>query len=476
MEKYIVISSFHNLAALLHDGYLYELIINNSGYHLGSIYLGSVARIFPNLKAIFVIIQMNRRNKNGFISIHDLNYLRNKNYLSISKIVLVRQRIHVQVIKEAFLAKSPRLTTNITMPGRYILYSPMSKVISISRQIVVLEHKEYFKSLALLMRPFSSGGIFFKYNAHEVDSSRIFQEWETLKTRWQVLLKISNQKIHLESCLLYQDSNFLKKIIRDVYNSQVQSIFVDSSQCSKKLRFYLKHWQCDQFNPNSKIYVVATQLLHNFKIQSAMLQAFKLRVDLIPTGCIFIETFEALTVIDVNSGISEKQKYPVKLIPILNCSAAKEIAYQIKMRNIAGVIIIDFIDMQSKKDQLELLRYLHRLFRFDKAHTQIVQFSELGLVEITRKRTEKNISEFLQSHQVFFSSLDSTLSLKGIKNNNFIKSYIQKRLALYQASQKFTHFNNVVRSKFFLRMERIQYRKKKLFFNTFLQKSTYKIY
>ena len=475
MEKNIIISSLNNLAVVLHDGYLYEFIINDPTYQVGNIYMGSVARVFPTIKAIFVAIQINRKSKNGFIHANDLFALRSKKNSTLSTIVVIKQKLCVQIIKEAFFGKNPRLTVNITIPGRYIIISPSNKAICISRKISDLDEKSYLKSLALLLRPISSGGIFFRKHAGRIDSSIILDEWKTLKLRWNLILKIINQNLEYQSFLVYQDSDILKRVVRDFYHLQIGSIFIDSQQSVKRLKSYLQRWSCLLLNPKLNILIVQKQLLEYFKIYSAIAQASSFRVELIPSGYIFIETFEALTIIDVNSGIFDKQKYPLDLILILNCSAAKEIAYQIKTRNIAGVIVIDFIDMISKKDQLELLRYLHKLFKFDKVQTQVVQFSELGLVEITRKRIGKSILELLANSRFNFSKLYFSPS--------FLTSVDSKILPANQSSYLSARSNlNTVRSymcttnyALVLDSTIIQYTKKKYHLNRIIQETKIEI-
>nr|YP_010336666.1 ribonuclease E [Rhodospora sordida]UNJ15072.1 ribonuclease E [Rhodospora sordida] len=475
MEKHIIISSVNNLAAILHEGYLYEFIMNNPLHQLGNIYIGKVARVFPTIKAIFVTIQINRKYKNGFIHNNDLSGIKNRRDASLPNIVVLKQKLCVQIIKEAFFGKNPRLTVNISIPGRYVIFSPINKIVCISRKISRVAEKEYLKSLALLLYPLSSGGIFFKYHSSQVSSYLIIEEWKTLKFRWAIILKIINQKTHLHSFLLYQDSDILKKVIRDFYHIQVHSIWVDIPLNIKKLRFYLKHWHCFILNPNLNISLISNHLFNNFRLYSAIAQASTSRVELLPAGYIFIENFEALTVIDVNSGIFDKYKYPSSVVLTLNCYAAKEIAYQIKTRNISGIIVIDFIDMRSRKDQLELLRYLQKLFRLDLIPTQVVQFSELGLVEVTRKRSGKNISELLNNYQMYFS-LAKTFSyfcssIKDISSSCSSSSYLFSRLSLSSMNISLNYFKEIKKSNLFLTKKRIQYSKKIYILNFFLQQT-----
>nr|YP_009296820.1 ribonuclease E [Bangiopsis subsimplex]AOM66163.1 ribonuclease E [Bangiopsis subsimplex]ARO90477.1 ribonuclease E [Bangiopsis subsimplex] len=472
MEKNIIISSLNNLAAILHDGYLHELILSDCTYQLGNIYLGSVNKIFPKVRAIFITVQINRKYKNGFLHVNDLLKLRNGKRFFLNTTVVFKQKLYVQVIKEAFFGKNPRVTTNITLAGRYIVFSPLNKVLCISRKIEDIKEKEYLKSLGLLLTPFSSGGIFFRQYANKVSNSMLIEEWKILKLRWQIILRSINYNLNIQYSLLYKDSDILKKVIRDFYNLEICSIFVDHLNIEKKINSYLKYWYKYNVYSSPHIYIISRYFLEIFKLHSILSQISSFRIELIPAGYIFIETFEAFTFIDVNSGIFDKQKYPVSLILALNCSAAKEIAYQIKIRNISGIIIIDFIDMNSKKDQLELLRYLHKLFNNDTVLTQVVQFSELGLVEITRKRGGKSMFEILLNYQTNFIFCELNMlsaSIKYIEKVFTKSSYLCAKFHLFSTINTLNLFKRIPHESVIFSHRCIQYNNKKIFLNTVIQ-------
>lgn len=479
MEKSIVISSLNNLAAILHNEYLYELIVNDHNYQLGNIYMGTVNKVYPTVKAIFVTIQINRKYKNGFIHANDLRISKSQKSYYQNTIIVFKQKLYVQIVKEAFFGKSPRLSINITLAGRYIVFSPLNKIVCISRKIVSLNQKEYLKALALILLPLSSGGMFFRRNASKISTVVILEEWKLLRLRWILLVKYINCNSHLQTCFIYQDVDLLKRVIRDFYQAQIKYIFVDSLNSFQKLDTYLHFWKCFHTKKFPKTYIVSSYFSETFKLHSALSQISSVRVELIPTGYIFIESFEALTVIDVNSGFLDKYKHPLSLVLSLNCCAAKEIAYQIKTRNISGIIIIDFVDMNSKKDQLELLRYLHKLFKLDKTLTQLVQFSELGLVEITRERTNKNIFEILLNNQVssFSSKSYNKLfqSLNSVKIPTLSTSSLTVQNSLNLNDIKQDSFKNKVIEKASFLNKRLQYSKKKYFLNILTQKNIFYI-
>nr|YP_010336470.1 ribonuclease E [Goniotrichopsis reniformis]UNJ14876.1 ribonuclease E [Goniotrichopsis reniformis] len=475
MEKHIIISSLHNLAAILHDGYLYRFIINDPTYQLGNVYLGTIERVFPAMKALFVTIQINRKYKNGFIHINDLLSSRNCKNTTFTIIVMFKQKLYVQIIKEAFFGKNPRLTTSINIPGRYIVFSPSNQIICISRKISNPLEKEHLKSLALLLRPLFLGGIFFKSVASKVNEDIVIQEWKNLKARWIVILKLINSNTKISALLLYKDLDLIKKIIRDIYTNKIRAIFIDSHRSKYKIYSYLEYWSDLILNPSIRIYYLSNLFLNSYRFYFLIAQALQCRVQTIPTGYIFIENFEALTFIDVNSGILEKYRYPSDLTLSLNCLAAKEIAYQINIRNISGIIIIDFINMISKREESELIKYLYRLFKNDNNFPQIVQFSKLGLVEITRKRIGKNLLELLNSYQPFFL-LPRQLSFQNQhfkhtleSSNNLFAFYLLSKIQLNCTYNYSSHLRVISKSNLFFNNKHIQYNKTKFFVNTILQ-------
>jgi len=252
-----------------------------------------------------------------------------------------------------------------------------------------------------------------------VSEDVVIQELTYLKKQWSFIQKIACTA--LAPKLIYSDNNLAYKIIRDFYNLNTSSIFVDTPSVLSSVKRHLSHWFCLPSSDSCtlSVYDNIDTIFENHGITSVFHKALYNKVELPLGSYIFIDTVEALTIIDVNSGGFNKSLTSKESILQINIEAAKEIAYQLKIRNIAGLILVDFIDMHSVNDQIQLLKHLQRCLESDSASPQIVQLSELGLVELTRRRSAKSFQE------VFFKLLEVSTQEKR-KNLKFSKIFQSK--------------------------------------------------
>nr|YP_010337464.1 ribonuclease E [Pulvinaster venetus]UNJ17049.1 ribonuclease E [Pulvinaster venetus] len=396
MKKKIILSDLYNIAAIILDNKIQEFLFANTKHQVNNIYIGVVNKVFPSINAAFVDID--HVSKSGFIHFSDLNNIRRRyNNINlpndlITNILTNEQKLLVQIIKESTANKGPRLTTNISLIGRYIILMPFNKNISISRRIQNAHERHYLKSLGILIKPVAMG-LSFRSSIVGVSEDVILAELKYLKKQWLFIQKLAITCTPPK--LLYNDYDLSKRIVRDFYENQITTIVLDSKKSFYTIHKYLSFWKCHlkdmkfsvQFCNDTKI------LLDSHAISYTLFNALKKKVDLPLGGYIIIENLEALTVVDVNSGAFDRSDNSKDTIYKINLNAAKEIAYQLRIRNIAGLIIVDFIDMQSQREQLHLLEYFCKYLSFDSIKSQIVQLSELGLVELTRKRRGKSLHE-----------------------------------------------------------------------------------
>nr|YP_009589056.1 ribonuclease E [Corallina ferreyrae]QBL75572.1 ribonuclease E [Corallina ferreyrae] len=421
MIKKIVISRFNNIAAILQHSKTQEIISVNHDYQINDIYLGSVNKIFTSINAAFINLGLDK--KSGFIHMNDIKSLKkNHSFTRISEILSINQLILVQIIKEPTLNKGPRLTANINLFGRYIVLMPFCNTINISRKIYDQNERSYLQALAILLKP-ATMGLLIRSSASGVNEEVLLEDFRFLKQQWYFIQKLAIT-MHIPS-LLYRDEDLIKKIVRDCYKDNIRAIITDSENSLKQVRYYLNKWRC--ISPSSnlklKLYKYPESVLDKFSINTTILNSLKPKVNLAIGGYLFIETYEALTVIDVNSGSFNKTDNSKETVLRTNCYAATEIAYQLKVRNINGVIIIDFIDMESHRDQLQLLEHFTRVLSFDNAKPQIIQLSKLGLVELTRRRRGQSLFELFHSkNNKYFTSLNPSLSINkdNLKKNTII--------------------------------------------------------
>ena len=386
MPQQIVIAEQLRIAAVLTDERVDELIVAQGRYQIGDVYLGTVENVLPGIDAAFVNI--GESEKNGFIHVTDLGPLRlKKGSAGITELLEPRQKVLVQVMKEPTGTKGPRLTGNLALPGRYLVLQPHGQGVNISRRISSEAERNRLRALGVLIKP-PGAGLLIRTEADGIAEDQLIDDLESLLRQWEAIQQAAETAA--PPVLLNRDEDFINRILRDHTSPDLVRVVVDEPAAVARVSSFLGA-EAD------KVLVEAhsepSELLEHFKVNAAIRDALKPRVDLPSGGYVIIEPTEALTVIDVNSGSFTRSANARETVLWTNCEAAIEIARQLKLRNIGGVIIIDFIDMDSRRDQLQLLEHFTTAVRDDAARPQIAQLTELGLVELTRKRQGQNIYE-----------------------------------------------------------------------------------
>ena len=386
MPQQIVIAEQLRIAAVLTDDRVDELIVAQGRYQIGDVYLGTVENVLPGIDAAFVNI--GESEKNGFIHVTDLGPLRlKKGSAGITELLEPRQKVLVQVMKEPTGTKGPRLTGNLALPGRYLVLQPHGQGVNISRRISSEAERNRLRALGVLIKP-PGAGLLIRTEADGIAEDQLIDDLESLLRQWEAIQQAAETAA--PPVLLNRDEDFINRILRDHTSPDLVRVVVDEPAAVARVSSFLGA-EAD------KVLVEAhsepSELLEHFKVNAAIRDALKPRVDLPSGGYVIIEPTEALTVIDVNSGSFTRSANARETVLWTNCEAAIEIARQLKLRNIGGVIIIDFIDMDSRRDQLQLLEHFTTAVRDDAARPQIAQLTELGLVELTRKRQGQNIYE-----------------------------------------------------------------------------------
>ena len=391
MPKQIVIAEQNRIAAVFSEDQIQELIVATGSHQVSDIYLGTVENVLPGIDAAFVNIGDSERN--GFMHVTDLGPLKLKRSAgSITELVVPQQKVLVQIMKEPTGNKGPRLTGNISLPGRYLVLMPSGRGVNLSRRIRSESERNRLRALAILIKP-AGMGLLVRTEAEGISENAIIEDLETLQKQWE---SIQQQALNTRPpALLNRDDDFIQRVLRDAYNADVNRIVTDSSTGMKRVKQHLANWSDGQVPAGVLIdhHRERIPILEYFRVNAAIREALKPRVDLPSGGYIIIERTEALTVIDVNSGSFTRSATARETVLWTNCEAAAEIARQLRLRNIAGVIVVDFIDMDSRRDKLQVLEHFTKALRSDKARPQISQLSELGLVELTRKRQGQNIYE-----------------------------------------------------------------------------------
>ncbi len=404
MKREILISGTarETRVAILEDDRLVELLIDRPEMRrsVGNIYRGKVEAVLPGIQAAFVDIGL---EKSAFLHASDLiepdeddedddeeggRGGRRAKLPNIQDQVTRGETILVQVTKEPISTKGPRVTTQISLPGRFLVYLPYASKIGVSRKIASREERARLREIVGKHLPKDAGGVIVRTVAEDVTDEQIRREMKSLLALWK---KIKRKATFVRPpALVQREASLTSGIIRDLFSEKVDKLYVDSKQLYDEIRHYLE--QVDpELLERATTYEGPVPLFDKFEIEAEIANLYKRRVDLPSGGYVIIEPTEALVSIDVNTGRYTGKKDPEKTILKTNMDAAREIARQLRLRDIGGIIVIDFIDMETQSNRDKVLHELRSALGRDRARTRAFQISDLGLIEMTRQRVRPSL-------------------------------------------------------------------------------------
>ena len=308
---------------------------------------------------------------------------------NIAEILKKGQTLPVQVTKEPISTKGCRVTAQISLPGRFLVYMPYASKVGVSRKIESREQRAKLREMVGKLLPKDAGGVIVRTVAEGVTEEHFRREIDALLARWR---RINRKKtfVRRAPALLERETSLTRGLIRDVFSSKVDALWVDSRELYNEIEQYLS--QVDpELMSRVHLYSEATPLFDKFDIEAEIRDLFKARCELPTGGSLVIQPTEALVSIDVNTGRYTGKKDPEKTILRTNIEAAREIARQIRLRDIGGIIVCDFIDMESRGNRDKVLQELRTHLGRDRARTKALAVSELGLVEMTRQRVRPSL-------------------------------------------------------------------------------------
>src|SRR4051812_29467740 len=308
---------------------------------------------------------------------------------NIQDILKKGQNLPVQVTKEPIGSKGCRVTAQISLPGRFLVYMPYASKVGVSRKIESREQRAKLREMVSKLLPKDSGGVIVRTVAEGVTEDHFRREIESLTGLWK---KINRKKsfVRKAPALLQRETSLTRGIIRDLFSAKVDALYVDMKELYNEIEQYLQQIDPDLMS-RVHLYTDATPLFDKFDIESEIRDLFKARVELPTGGSLVIQPTEALISIDVNTGRYTGKKDPEKTILRTNIEAAREIARQIRLRDIGGIIVCDFIDMETRSNRDKVLQELRTHLGRDRARTKALAVSELGLVEMTRQRVRPSL-------------------------------------------------------------------------------------
>ena len=406
--------------ALVENGVVAELYIERkTGQELmGNIYRGRVVRVLPGMQAAFVDIGQERT---AFLYVSDVH----RDMLNIDSVMMKKltgesgsqetgreetdgekdqekpaniedmlregQNIMVQVAKEPLGTKGARLTSYISLPGRHLVLLPTVNHIGISRRIEDIAERERLKNIIMDIRPDKSGFI-VRTVSEGADSNKLKSEMDFMQKLWKDIK--NRMSASTEPGLLYMDLSVSLRAVRDLFTREVDRLIIDDEHEYEKLMEFI-----DKFAPalrySIELYNGDDPIFDSYGIEMEISRALDNIIWLKSGGYIVMEMTEALTSIDVNTGSYVGKRNLEETILKTNLEAVKELAYQLRLRNIGGLIVIDFIDMEKPENRQRVFTALTEALSKDKAKTNVLPMSELGLIEMTRKRTRENLGRFL---------------------------------------------------------------------------------
>jgi ribonuclease G len=415
----ILISSdpWENRVAIMEDGVLAELYIEREEKVIGSIYKGKVQNVLPGMGAAFVDIGLGR---NAFLYVDDINkqplnigdveVTHGHSGFTISEKVKRGDDVLVQIVKEPRGLKGARISTNVSLPGRYLILMPTGKYSGVSRKIESADERNRLKAIMKRIRPEGMATV-VRTAAAGVSEAELIADLGVLIRMWHGILE--TYKRAASPSLLHRDMNLVYKAARDFVTADVDKVLIDDEHEYRKVREFLQLLG-PQYLDRVQHYNHGRNLFDDYKITEELQRLMKPKINLPSGGSIVIETTEALTVIDVNSGKFTGGKNLEDTIVRTNIEAASEIARQVRLRDIGGIIVVDFIDMSSESSRSKVIKALEDGLRRDRTRATIQSFSNLGLLEFTRKRIGKDLGAQLRGTCPTCSGLGSVMSPQSV--------------------------------------------------------------
>lgn len=378
--------------AIMEQGVVQELHVERTSSLglVGNVYKGTVCRVLPGMQSAFVEIGLSRA---AFLHVADILEYENNAEKPIQELLHEGQTIMVQVIKEPIGSKGARLTTQISIAGRFLVYLPQQEHIGVSQRIEEEAEREALKSrLQALLPEKNEGGYIIRTLADTATDDELRADLEYLHKVWGNIQASSREAP--KASLIYQDLNLPLKVLRDVVCADTERILVDSRETTQRMRDFAKSYAGNVLGCIEH-YVGDRPLFDLYGVEQEIERALSRKVELKSGGYLIFDQTEALTTVDVNTGGFVGGRTLADTIFKTNLEAAQAIARQLRLRNLGGIIILDFIDMDEIAHREAVLEELRKAVEKDRVRTSIHGFSGLGLVEMTRKRTRESLAHIL---------------------------------------------------------------------------------
>lgn len=428
MEKQIVINYTQNEVriAVLEDRELVELLIEReeSRRTVGDIYLGRVTAVIPGIQAAFVDIGQQRA---AFLHVSDVatgsidpelledediefTSRRRKEFPPIESLLKKGQEILVQVRKESIGTKGPRISSQLSLPGRYAVLMPDLDHIGISKKIENRRERHRLRGIVRRYRP-KGAAIIVRTAGIGVSSNQVKGDIKYLEKLWKEIRKKSERAS--PPALVHEDVDLTIFALRDIFSEDVDEIIIDNKDEYERLRAYLRSF-ATHLASRVKFYRKKVQIFDDFEIEGEIEKTLERKIWLKKGGYIIIEHTEALVSIDVNTGRFTGKRDQEETILETNLIAAREIVRQLRLRDIGGIIVVDFIDMEKEENRRKVYSEFRHALRKDRSRARVSPISDLGLVEVSRKRVRPSLLHFYSDECPYCTGSGKVLSMESM--------------------------------------------------------------
>ncbi|MCZ6603364.1 MAG: Rne/Rng family ribonuclease [Planctomycetota bacterium] len=373
--------------AIMHGSTLEELYVERKaeGKHLGNIYKGRVVNIEPSIQAAFIDFGA---RVNGFLHVSDLMPADSRNGRSskrteIQSILRRNQEVLVQVTKDAIGTKGPALTTYVSIPGRYLVLMPSLNKCGVSRKITDEDTRRRLKKMLQDLKPPADMGFIIRTAGIDRTKKDLERDLDYLLRLWKAVeRRVAEEKA---PATIYQESDLIIRTIRDIFDPEIGEILIDTPEATQKARDFMSA-VAPRYRSRVKLYDDPRPIFHRDQLEEQIDQIYDKRVSLKSGGSIVIEQTEALVAIDVNSGKFKEEKDPEETAYKTNLEAASEIARQLRLRDLGGLIINDYIDMRDVRRRKGVERAFKEAMKNDRARVRLARMSPFCIIEMTRQR------------------------------------------------------------------------------------------
>lgn len=381
--------------ALVENGVLEEFSIETPLREQikGNIYKGLIVKIEPSLQAAFVDFGGNRAGFLPFSEVHPDYYspaAEGNGRPRIQDALKKKQEIIVQVVKGEIGKKGAALTTYISLPGRYLVLMPGSDVSGVSRKIEDEEQRRRLKELVAQLDPPEKMGFIVRTAGMDKAKNELARDYHYLMRLWESIEETGRQST--APALIYQESDVVVRSVRDYFTPDIQEVILDSRESYKRARDFMRAVM-PRYQKRLKLYREKKPIFSHYGIEDQIESIYQRQIPLRSGGSLIIEPTEALVSVDVNSGRSTQSKGIEETAYKTNLEAASEISRQLRLRDLGGLVVIDFIDMKDRKHEQEVERVLRNALRKDKARVQVGRISRFGMLELSRQRIKPALQE-----------------------------------------------------------------------------------